>query len=533
MKWMSRKALQPGMDSCLAVFFCLFFAAAKVSASNLDTIGLTLLRSVTTNLNGTGIKIVQTEAEASSSSPAPFEVNPANVGLPGTNFTYFEGPPTTTTPTSSTTYPNSIGADSPHGDGVGGFFYGLPGGVSTNVLAIANYEADYFFFTIVPTTLAINGAVVNQSFDASSATTTEQKVYDANYDTYAATYGTLFVSAVGDGGTVYPPSTSYNGIGVAAYLGGSSVGPTPDNGRAKPDITAPGDETSYSTPLVSGAATILIQAALRGDGGSGTNSAADLRTIKALLLNGAIKPLDWTNASPSPLDPRYGSGVLNVFNSYKQLAGGQHGFIQSNSVTAGSAHPPLGSTNNVSSRSGWDFNTVTSSTLNDGINHYYFNLQTSSPNATFTGTMTLVWNRQARQTSINNLDLFLYNTATGALVGSSTSAVDNVEHIFLPRLPQGRYDLQVLKHGGSYVTSTETYGLAFEYFAQPLAIVPAGNNVNVTWPLYPAGFVLQSTTNLASPANWSIVSATPSVTNQQNLVNLPANVPQFFRLSRP
>ena len=39
-----------------------------------------------------------------------------------------------------------------------------------------------------------------------------------------------------------------------------------------------------------------MQAGLRGDGGSDTNAAADMRTIKALLLNGAVKPADWTNS---------------------------------------------------------------------------------------------------------------------------------------------------------------------------------------------------------------------------------------------
>ena len=125
---------------------------------------------------------------------------------------------------------------------------------------------------------------------------------------------------------VNPPATCYNGIGVGAYGGSSSIGPTLDNGRAKPDITAPGlRTTSFSTPQVAGAAAVLMQAGLRGDGGGDTNSAADIRTVKALLLNGAIKPADWTNHAASPLDTRYGAGVLNVFNSYKQLAGGKHG----------------------------------------------------------------------------------------------------------------------------------------------------------------------------------------------------------------
>ena len=104
-----------------------------------------------------------------------------------------------------------------------------------------------------------------------------------------------------------------------------------------------------------------MQAGLRGDGGSDTNSAADMRTVKALLLNGAVKPADWTNNPPSPLDPRYGAGVLNVFNSYEQLAGGKHGYIASTSVPTGSAHPPTGATGTIGALSGWDFNTNTSS----------------------------------------------------------------------------------------------------------------------------------------------------------------------------
>jgi len=102
--------------------------------------------------------------------------------------------------------------------------------------------------------------------------------------------------------------------------------------------------TSISTPQVAGAAADLMQAALRGDGGSNTNAAFDMRTIKALLLNGAVKPLGWTNSNSSPLDARYGAGVVNVFNAYEQLAGGKHGFIASTTVGTGGAHPPTGAT---------------------------------------------------------------------------------------------------------------------------------------------------------------------------------------------
>ena len=142
---------------------------------------------------------------------------------------------------------------------------------------------------------------------------------------------------------------------------------------------------------------VLMQAGLRGDGGIGNDAAADIRTVKALLLNGAIKPADWTNSPSSPLNPLYGAGVLNVFNSYKQLAGGRHGYTVSNNVPIGGAHPPTGASGAVSTLSGWDFNTNTSSSTVDGVNHYYFNVTNAVRNATFTATATLVWQPSTKQ----------------------------------------------------------------------------------------------------------------------------------------
>ena len=503
--------------------------------SNLDTIGVTLLRQTTTNLDGTGIHVGHAEAEATVNGN-DWEVNPGQtnppVNLPVSNFSYHSN-------TTANTYPNSLGTESGHANTVAEYFYGLPGGVATNVAHIDEYEANYFVLVTVPNQTAITTKVVNQSFIDSMD---RQQTDDNSYDYYAARYCTLFITAVGNGGAVSPPATCYNGIGVAAYQGSSSVGPTTDNGRAKPDITAsqspPNQETSYTTPLVAGAAAILLEAGLRGDGGSATNSASDTRTLKALLLNGALKPQDWTNGSAFPLDARYGSGVLNVFESYKQLAGGQHAYIATSSVATNNSHPPTSSTNNISSLVGWDFNTNTSSSSDDVINHYYFNLvSTNTTNATFTGTATLVWNRQQNKTAINELDLYLYNTATTTLVARSSNTVDNVKHIFVPQLPSGRYDLQVLKKGGNgtnFVTASETYALAFEFFSVKLSFTYSGGNVVLTWPVYPAGFMLESTPNLNAPIAWSSVNTAPVVANNLNSVTISATSGnQFFRLTRP
>ena len=504
-------------------------------AQQLNAIGVTLLRSVVANADGTGVRVAQPEAEGTN-IPPDFEVNPADgsVQQPVSLFLYIN------TNGTANVFPNSLGTESVHADTVAAYFYGLPGGVASNVTHVDNYNADYFYTGIIsaaqPTN--VNDPVVNQSFIFPGTTIAEQQSLDSLFDNYAAGYGTLFVSGVGNGGPVSPPSTCYDGIGVAVYGATTSVGPTLDNGRAKPDITAPAGYTSFSTPQVAGAAAVLRQTGLRGDGGSNTNSAADMRTVKALLLNGAVKPADWTNNPPSPLDPRYGAGILNVFNSYEQLAGGQHGYIATTSVPSGGAHPPNGATGTIGALNGWDFNTNTSGTNSDEIDHYYFNVTNGVGNGTFAATATLVWNRQQNQSSINTLNLFLYNAANSNLVASSTSLVDNVEHIFLPQLAPGRYDLQVWKAGGiprvSIVSSSETYALAWEFSSTMLNVAPSGANLALTWPIYPDGFVLASATSLTPPVIWNTNSPTPVVTNNLNQVIISVtNASPFFRLQPP
>lgn len=511
-----------------AVLFSL--AAVSVHAAALDTIGVTLLRTVTTNLNGAGIRVAQVEGVDAAGTPPHFEVNPGhpNVNRATNIFTYHSALG------SATNYPNSVGVESFHADGVAQFFYGTPDGVATNVSRVDNHDADHYIATYIsPINPPAPGVfIVNQSFTYGMLLPTE----DLAYDDASAQHGTLYVSGVGNGGGVQSPATCYNGIGVGTYLGASSVGPTSDNGRCKPDITAPASATSFSTPLVAGGAAVLRQAGLRGDGGSDTNAAVDMRTVKALLLNGAVKLNNWTNAPSSPLDARYGSGVLNVFNSYMQLAGGRHASIANVSVPSGNAHPPTGATGTVSRLSGWDFATITSSVPNDRVSHYYFNVTNGLSNVMFTVTATLAWNRQQNQTAINDLDLFLYDTATSNLIAQSISGVDNVEHLYT-NVPPGRYDLQVWKAGGvlinGNVSNSETYALAWEFFALPLNITVSNATATVSWPVYPSIFSLQSTPSLIAPT-WATLYLPRTIINGTNFMQVPMNSSnRFFRLLRP
>jgi hypothetical protein len=503
-------------------------------AQDLNLIGVTALRAVTTNLNGSGIRVAQPEASGPS---LDFEVKPGSVQLPINLFTYISAAGT------DTNYPNSVGVESGHADQVAANFYGMTGiGVATNMAHVDNFDAEFFVtnyvFLLAPLPDAV--AVVNQSFTFGNVSTNiptptnelsvyDQQQIDSAYDDYSVTNKTLFISAVNNGGSVSPPGTAYNSIGVAAYGGASSVGPTLDNGRCKPDITAPAGVTSFSTPQVAGATAVMMQAGLRGDGGSDTNSAFDLRTIKALLLNGAVKPLDWTNSCSSPLDARYGAGVLNLLNSYEQLVGGKHGPVVSGSVTTNDAHPPIGAIGSVSVLSGWDFNTNTSTSTLDRVSHYYFNVTNGT--GSFIATATLVWNRQYNQANINALALFLYDCANSNLVMCSTSLVDNVQHIYTNNLSQGRYDLQVWKAGGTNtVSASETYSLAWQFVPIPTLSI-SGDATALTWPIYPAGFHVETATNLAVPA-WSTNNLpVPTITNGVNNIQMDVtNGSQFFRL---
>jgi hypothetical protein len=459
---------QPKAATALLI---LLYSSQPVSGqTTLDQIGVTQLRALDPTLTGTGVYVAQPEATTviSGTDQNDFEVNPDAVGQSQSLFTYINSSGST-----ATVFPNSVGSESGHGDAVGSNFYGSSSGVAPGVSHVDNYDANYFYSNIIEPSVfgippRISAKIVNQSFIFGS----QDATVDQNYDNYVARYNTIFVSGIGNGGAVNSPATSYNGIGVAAYGGASSVGPTSD-GRSKPDITAPAGATSFSTPLVAGAAAILVEAGLRGDAGTGTTSdATNSRTIKALLLNGASKPNDWTHTTTAPLDARYGSGVVNIYNSYLELKAGEYSYTSSAISTSGSAHlPPRNVTASIPSLSGWDFNTITrprSNTASDVTNHYFFDLS-SSPGNEYQLTSTLTWNRNLNQSSINNLDLYLYNVDTliSTLLSSSVSTVDNVEQIFVSGLAPGRYDLEVFKPTSGALTASETYALAFDFTPVP------------------------------------------------------------------
>ena len=473
-----------------------------------DQIGLTQLQSIAPNINGTGVNVAQVEASVSSTTQNAFEPNPANLST-NAQFTFIDS-----SGIASGSY-NSADA-SWHAEYVASLFYGGAGaGVAPDVSHVYVYAESYYYNTLYAGTAPINSSsgaapsVVNQSFIYPGVTSSTSAYLDQIWDNYAAEYNTLFVTAIGDGQTtstttpsyVNAPADMYNGIAVGAFtgIGGTPstwVGPTWD-GRSAPDLIAPGSYTSYTAPLVSGSAALLIQAGNADVGGNATAAAAtDIRTVKALLLNGATKIQGWTNSytansgtytynattanATTPLDPRYGSGMVNVYNSYENLAGGEHSYSATtssaiSSFTSNTAAPAASFTGTaITATSGWNLASITATSKSNAVENYDFNLPGTSVNS-WDLTATLTWNKDYQANGINHLMLFLLNSS-GQEVASSTSMLDNLQQINvnsalgMTTLAPGQYDLAVEMLGGSnLISSSETYALAWN-FVDPVSV---------------------------------------------------------------
>lgn len=453
------------MESLTRIIIYLFpLIGPALFAAYQDDIGLYELRAREASLTGAGVEVGQVEAEFSGN----WQTDPANVGLVSTIFTYYD---TTTAYPLGASYNSSL--ESGHANTVGGRFFAVPSGtdgkdgVAPGVSAIDVFNANYFYNTLMVLGTNVNLPVINQSFvfnDTISGV-------DQNYDNYAANFNTLFINGINTNvspSTIPSPASSYNGIAVGAV--DRAVTPLSDN-RSKPDIVAPGSTaSSFTTPLVAGAAAILVQSALLEDAGSDTASdASDMRTIKSLLLNSATKPSGWSHTSTRPLDTINGAGILEVNRAQLQLASGQYSETVNDTLTSsGASHlPPTGITDNVGFRTGWNLSTVTNQRVTgqwrDATDHYFFECS-SSDASTFNLTATLVWNRNPNRANINNLDLFLYRE-DGTFIASSVSTVDNVEHLYELDLPPGRYVLQVYKPEDGRDSTSETYALAFNFEA--------------------------------------------------------------------
>ncbi|MDG2125488.1 MAG: Calx-beta domain-containing protein, partial [Verrucomicrobiales bacterium] len=227
---------------------------------------------------------------------------------------------------------------------------------------------------------------------------------------------------------------AFNSISVGRTDGAHSTGTTPGGlstpGRTRPDIVAPAGVTSHATPMVSAAAALLVSSP-----GGGNRSTV---VYKSILLAGATKHQipGWTSTPNQPLDPHFGVGQLDIYNSYHILEAGE----QNRSAT----------TNRSST--GWD---RTSSLTPGTANTYFFEIPAGGTASEFSAVLT--WNRTVTDTAaglsfspsetLHDLTLTLEQSNGDfipiATVTTSDSPVDNVEHIYTRDLAPGQYCLSV------------------------------------------------------------------------------------------
>jgi len=250
---------------------------------------------------------------------------------------------------------------------------------------------------------------------------------------------------------------AYNTINVGVSDGTHGFGPTTLNvpGRNSIHITAPRGTTSGATAHVSAAVSLLHQT------GAGTD-AVKHEVIKATVLAGATKddltdaddvPITWSHTQTQPLDNRYGAGELNVLNNYHIQQGGE---VDGGETSATAATADF---------NGWDYEDVLSA---NSERFYQFTVGTGEAVEDF--SIALAWNLEvvdgvsfpflfrADANELANLSLQVTDLSDNTVVDLSDSSIDNVEHIFLPTLSAGTYQLRVANSSAAVATD---YGLAF------------------------------------------------------------------------
>ena len=184
--------------------------------------------------------------------------------------------------------------------------------------------------------------------------------------------------------------------------------------------------------MVSGAGAVLRGVATTANG-------QRTETLRAVLLAGATKEEfpAWTQTSTKPVDGVYGAGELNIYNSYKILT-----------VPEQTSHGTIPVT-----LTGWQHKAVLPNSTSD----YILNIPASQNGGSLSAA--LVWNRQVtfngsgfNHVTPPNLKLTLYKGTSipGTQVYQSDSAVDNLEHIWMPVLKCGTHRLRI--GGGAFNT---------------------------------------------------------------------------------
>ncbi len=170
----------------------------------------------------------------------------------------------------------------------------------------------------------------------------------------------------------------------------------------------------------------------------------------------------------------------------------------------------------------------------------------------FTGTLANT--SLASNLYLNDIQINLTGAATNYLAPGTNAFFANVPGILLPgetygdrifsiilspTTPLGTYYGSATIRGGSTIfdTSLQT-NLPFQINLTPatLGMKVSGTNLSITWPVPPAGSILQQNTNLATATsnNWQTVTNLPSTANGTSQIVIPLSTGnRFYRLVYP
>ncbi len=419
------------------------------------------------NADGSDVNLLHVEAEDGNGFYGP---NPSSTGLTGKVFSDPSG--------------NNSGNNS-HATGVGRRIYGTglgtaPGLGESGTTPISIYGANDWIFNALGANFdsdtSLNQAPVLQNYEVSNhsyAANAGGGFNQANLENALARMDwmvnqTDMSVVVGTGNSGATPdlfTNSYNVISVGLTNGTHSTGLTSSAGygpgRLPVHVVGPdANFTSNSTGLISGVVSVLRQT------GDGIAQASNAEVVKATLLAGATKDDvggTWTRTESSPLDPVFGAGEANAYNSY---------LIQQAGQIDGEAGDPSA----IAGERGWDFE----ENFATGDERFYeFVIGNNQKYEDF--SILLNWNAEIEDTDgaaeifipsldVADLTLELYDSTNGfldqlVLDGSSDSLVDNIEHLYFTSLDAGTYHLRVANKGtGSIQTD---YALAFRATAVP------------------------------------------------------------------
>ncbi len=449
---------------------------ATVSAQK-EAIGFNkLLAEVGPTLeNGAGINVAQIEANVGDASVGEF------LYMPNASIAQFAGK----------TFVDGSGLStgtSNHATGtVGTFYYGNTSSIAPGITHITGFEAIHWLGNVLgspffggPNTdpLVENFRVANHSWVArSNFVPVADAVNMLQRLDFYINQNEMTVAVGADNQAALPRllTQGYNSISVGVSSGVHSFGTTNlyGNGRTKPDIVVPTNNTSRATAIVSSAAALLHQKA----DNMGSINAAKPEVIKAILMAGATKEEfpTWDRTTSRPIDEQFGAGELNIYNSYFIMQGGEFD---------GAAGPPASQIDLL----GWDYEESLS-----GNSSLYYEFEIGTLGARDLSVL-LTWNMDVidldptssfnPQTQLADLQLALYDSTNGFLdtqIDLSQSLVDNIEHIYFNFLGPGIYTFEVTNHSAF----NTDYGLAWRIHAIPepsawLVIAIAISSISMT-----------------------------------------------------